>query len=228
MSKSHQHPLSTERKQTTDSIADKAKQAVKFKQELKRKISRVSRWLHIYVSMVSFAIVLFFAVTGITLNHADKFASEQRTQQVKGKLDTSWVNAKDTTHINKLAVVEYFRNQHKIKGDVSEFRIDDSQCGVSFKGPGYAADAFINRQSGEYELSIITTGFVGLINDLHKGRDTGGAWLWVIDISALFMVMVSITGIVLLLFIKKKRVSGIVVAVLGLALFIWLYYACII
>ncbi len=54
----------------------------------------VSRWLHIYVSMVSFAIVLFFAVTGLTLNHADKFAYQQRTQQVKGKLNTQWVKTK--------------------------------------------------------------------------------------------------------------------------------------
>jgi hypothetical protein len=29
----------------------------------------VSRWLHIYLSMASFGILFFFAVTGLTLNH---------------------------------------------------------------------------------------------------------------------------------------------------------------
>ncbi len=187
----------------------------------------VSRWLHIYVSMVSFAIVLFFAVTGLTLNHADKFAYQQRTQQVKGKLNTQWVKTKDTSLINKLAIVEYLRNTNHVKSPVSEFRIDDSQCSVSFKGPGYAADAFINRETGEYDLTIITSGFVGLINDLHKGRDTGAGWLWVIDASAVFMILVSLTGIILLLFIKKKKLSGLLVALVGLLLFLGVYYLCI-
>ena len=31
------------------------------------------RWLHIYLSMFSLAVVLFFSVTGITLNHPDWF-----------------------------------------------------------------------------------------------------------------------------------------------------------
>ncbi len=38
---------------------------------LKRRLAKYSRWLHIYVSMTSFVIVFFFAVTGWTLNHPD-------------------------------------------------------------------------------------------------------------------------------------------------------------
>jgi hypothetical protein len=56
---------------------------------------------------------------------------------------------------------------------VSEFRIDDSQCTVSFKGPGYAADAFINRENGKYELTLLRAGMVGIMNDLHKGEIAG-------------------------------------------------------
>ena len=33
----------------------------------KRRIARTGRWLHIYASMASFAVVLFFAITGLTL-----------------------------------------------------------------------------------------------------------------------------------------------------------------
>ena len=39
----------------------------------KRRTAIAARWLHIYLSMVSFAILFFFAVTGITLNHAEWF-----------------------------------------------------------------------------------------------------------------------------------------------------------
>src|SRR6266700_1748580 len=163
----------------------------------------LTRWLHIYLSMVSFAIVFFFAVTGLTLNHADKFGDQLHSSQEKGKLNVIWVKNPDTTKMARLEIVEYLRTTNGIKAALSDFRIDDAQVGVSFKGPGYAADAFINRETGEYEVTKTSAGFVGIINDLHKGRDTGPAWSVVIDIAAILMTLVSLTGMVLLLFIKR-------------------------
>jgi hypothetical protein len=107
---------------------------------------------------------------------------------------------------------------------MSDFRIDDAQVSVSFKGPGYAADIFIDRKTGAYDITKTTAGFVGVINDLHKGRDTGKVWSVVIDVAAILMSLVSLTGMVLLLFIKRKRVAGLIVAGLGL-FFAYLIYA---
>jgi hypothetical protein len=186
-------------------------------------MAMLSRWLHIYLSMVSFILVFFFAVTGLTLNHADKFGDQTHTDQEKGKLNPGWVKTPDTAKVAKLEIVEYLRNTHRIKAALSDFRIDDTQIGVSFKGPGYAADAFINRETGEYDLTRTSAGFVGLINDLHKGRDTGPAWSMVIDIAAMLMTLVSLTGMLLLLFIKRKRLSGLMIALSG-ALIVYLVY----
>jgi uncharacterized protein len=181
-------------------------------------MAMLARWLHIYLSMISFAIVFFFAITGLTLNHADKFANQLHSVQEKGKLNLNWVNNADTLKIAKLEIVEYLRKNNGIKAAMSDFRIDDAQIGVSFKGPGYAADAFINRQTGEYDLTKTSAGFVGVINDLHKGRDTGAGWSVFIDVSAILLTLVSLSGMLLLLFIKRKRVSGLIVAAFGLLL----------
>jgi hypothetical protein len=181
------------------------------------------RWLHIYLSMLSFAIVFFFAVTGLTLNHAEKFGDEMTTKTEKGGLDGGLVAPKDTTKIDKLRIVEYLRETHHIHAALSDFRIDEDQVSVSFKGPGYAADVFISRPDGKYQLSQTSTGFVGLINDLHKGRDTGHGWSVFIDVSAVVLTLVSLTGMVLLLFLKRRRVAGLVVAALGLIV-AWLVY----
>ena len=182
----------------------------------KRKVARLSRWLHVYLSMISFAIVFFFAVTGLTLNHADKFGHQLHSTQEKGKVEVRWVKTPDTTRIARLEIVEYLRKKNGIKAALSDFRIDDDQIGVSFKGPGYAADAFINRETGEYDVTQTSAGFVGIINDLHKGRDTGPVWSVFIDVAAILMTLVSLTGMLLLLFIKRKRASGLIVAALGL------------
>jgi len=181
----------------------------------KRNTSNWSRWLHIYLSMFSFMILLFFAVTGITLNHTEWFADQQKTTSMNGKLNLQWVSVKDTARIAKLNIVEFLRNTHGIKGAVGEFSIDENQCTISFNGPGYTADAFVNREDGSYEVSETKTGIWGVLNDLHKGRDSGKTWARLIDASAVLMVLVSMTGLIMLFFLKKKRVSGILIMVLG-------------
>ena len=188
------------------------------KQALKRKFAELSRWLHIYVSMFSFAVVLFFSVTGITLNHPDYFAGDMKESRDTGQLQIGWVNNADTNKINKLAIVEQLRKQFSIKAPVSEFRIEEAQCAVSFRGPGYAADAFVDRETGHFEITLLKAGFIGILNDLHKGRDSGSKWAILIDVSAILMILISLTGIILLLYIKRKRIKGIYWAILGLIL----------
>ncbi|WP_211660350.1 PepSY-associated TM helix domain-containing protein [Pedobacter nototheniae] len=186
------------------------------KGKAKKRLAGLSRWLHIYLSMVSFTILLFFAVSGLTLNHADWFTSgKEVVAKDSGAVSLKWVNMPDTSEINKLQLVEYFRNKHQVKGSLSDFRMDDRELSLTFNGPGYLADAFIDRESGKYELSVTRMGAVAVINDLHKGRDSGKAWSWIIDISAVLMTLVSISGIILICFIKKKRLSGFIIAAVG-------------
>jgi hypothetical protein len=190
----------------------------------RRHTAALFRWLHIYLSMVSFAILFFFAVTGLTLNHAEWFSGDKHsTTQRKGQVETKWVKVPDA-QVAKLEIAEQLRRNHGVKGTVSEFRLEESQCSVAFKGPGYSADANIDRETGEYELTETRLGFVAVINDLHKGRDSGSRWSLVIDVSAVLMVLVSVTGTVLLLFLKRRRVSGLIAAVVG-ALLSYLIYA---
>lgn len=191
---------------------------------VKKNVAKLSRWLHIYLSMISFAIVLFFSFTGLTLNHPTWFGAEKQIEEKHtGKLKVQWVNQPDTNKIAKLEIVEFLRGKYKLKGAVSDFRIEDYEVSITFKGPAYSADVFIDREKGNYEVTEIKKGVIALWNDLHKGRDSGKGWSSLIDVSAIFLIMVSLTGLVLLLFIKKKRVSGIVTAVLGLVLSYLIY-----
>ena len=168
--------------------------------------------------MASFGILFFFAVTGLTLNHTEWFGDAQKATQQKGALNTAWMKAPE-----KLEIVEYLRTKHGVHGALSDFRIDDAQLAVSFKGPGYTADTFIDRNSGTYELTETRMGFVAIINDLHKGRDSGKVWGWMIDLSAALMVVVSISGMVLILFLQKRLVTGLVTAAIG-CVFCYLVY----
>ncbi len=192
------------------------------------------RWLHIYLSMFSLAVVLFFSVTGITLNHPGWFFSgAESSREAEGEISPQLLHLKDpgpaeaTTdqarQVAKLEIVEHLRSVHSIRGALADFRVDESECVVSFKGPGYAADAFVDRESGHYRLTETYHGFIAVINDLHKGRDTGPVWSVLIDVSAVLMTLISLTGLVLLFYLKLRRIPGVIVAVIGTFLAIMLY-----
>lgn len=190
----------------------------------RRHFASLFRTLHIYLSMVSFAILFFFAVTGLTLNHAEWFFSgKERVSQHNGKVDPKWASGSDGP-VAKLEIAEQLRKVDHIKGSVAEFRVEEKQCAVVFKGPGYSADVTVSRETGEYEVTETRMGFVAVINDLHKGRDTGRSWSVIIDASAVLMVLVSVTGTVLLFFLKRRRVEGVVVAVAGAAICYLVYW----
>ncbi len=121
----------------------------------------------------------------------------------------------DSRRVVKLEVVEHLRKAHGVRGSVAEFRADEKECVVTFKGPGYAADAFIARESGRYEPTKTLHGLVAVINDLHKGRDAGRAWPAVIDASAIILVAISFSGLALLFYLKRKRIPGLVVVFAG-------------
>lgn len=191
---------------------------------MKRTVAEWSRWLHIYLSMFSFVIVLFFSVTGLTLNHLDWFPEKEVLNELDGRLNPAWVNATDTAKVKKLEIIEFLRASHQVKGQLNDFRIDESECSISFQGPGYTADVFVDRKKGSYHLSERSLGVIAWANDLHKGRDTGQGWKWVIDFSAIFMTVISITGLILLLFIKKKRANGLLWLVLGIGAIALFYF----
>jgi uncharacterized protein len=202
---------------------------------LRIRLVKLALWLHIYVSMFGLAAVLFFSVTGITLNHPDWFfGGAERQQQTEGQLDVKWLHvgtpataAVDgsessaepdrSKEVAKLEVVEHLRKTHSVRGALVDFRVDENECTVSFKGPAYAADAFIDRESGHYNLTETSHGFVAVLNDLHKGRDTGRVWSVVIDVSAVVLTVISLTGLVLIFFLKLRRGPGLVVSLVGAA-----------
>jgi hypothetical protein len=206
---------------------------------LTRKFAAFMRWLHIYLSMFGLATLLFFSLTGVTLNHPEWFqAGPGSTAESQGRMRPEWLRAEPrdsrstdrageaaSGSVKKLEIVEYLRSTHGVRGALADFQVDDQECVVSFKGAGYAADAFIDRDSGDYRITEIRHGPIAVLNDLHKGRDTGPIWSWVIDISAGMLSFASLTGLVLLLYIKRRRRRGLLTGILGtLALAAIAYY----
>jgi len=66
------------------------------------------RWLHIYASMFGLAAVLFFSVTGVTLNHPHWFfASAERSERAEGRLNSRWLRLDDSDPSRQVAKLEW-------------------------------------------------------------------------------------------------------------------------
>lgn len=204
--------------------AERAPQGKRPPRPLSLRVNSLLRWLHTYLSMVGLMAVLFFSVTGITLNHPDwTFGILERRTEVKGNLSPDWV--REGAEVRKLEVVEHLRQQHKFHGKVAEYRTDELECSLSFKAPGYSVDGFIDRKTGDYQFTTSAEGAVAVLNDLHRGRNAGKAWAWLIDISAVMLVLVSITGVGMLLYLKRTRTSALWAGAAGLlvvAILMWI------
>ena len=224
---------------TTDRDDESSVQTLKLstsadsKQKRKRgwyaKSAAAFRWVHIYVSMLGFATLMFFAFTGMTLNHPTWFgASEQTVRDLQGEVPSETINVRtveasptdssdepSTILVDRLGIAEWLRSEHRLRGRVTEFHVDEYECMLVFKSPGYAADIFLDHTNGQYMLTETSTGFMAVLNDLHKGRDSGEEWSLVIDISAVVTMLLSVSGFGLLLYLRRRRTSGILTAVFG-------------
>ncbi|MBB5375217.1 hypothetical protein HNQ07_000661 [Deinococcus metalli] len=171
------------------------------------------RWLHTYTSMISLLVVLFFALTGITLNHPDwVFGTGEVRSELTGTMPVGWIT---DGKVNWLTVAETLRADQNLKGRAGDTRADDREADISFVGPGYSADTVIDLKTGTYTVNVLQQGAVAVMNDLHRGRDTGGAWKWVIDLSGAVLALVAVTGIGILLYMKKTRTQAL--SVMGVA-----------
>ena len=167
--------------------------------------------------MASFAIIFFFAATGLTLNHPTWFQGSVKTREVHGSIKPAELS-------NQAAAIQQIRAAQHLHGALGDdTRLDDSQLTFSFRAPGYTADASVDRQTGAYTVTEVNNGFVALLNDLHKGSDSGKAWHTLIDASAILLLALSLTGLTILWFIYKRRASGLLVAAAGAALCLLVY-----
>ncbi|WMS90778.1 PepSY-associated TM helix domain-containing protein [Pseudoalteromonas sp. HL-AS1] len=188
----------------------------------KRALYSTSRALHIYISTALFFLLILFCVSGIVLNHVDWLKNDKNNGQVTATIPAELVT-KANAQLNTLPTLypeieAYLAKQYSLtKVKSIEWEKEDALVMLDYPLPAGFAYAELDFTTGELKLDYQTGGFLSLIGDLHKGRYTGKVWSWVIDISAVLMILFAITGMIILFQNRKKRLAGIWITVLGVA-----------
>jgi hypothetical protein len=178
------------------------------------------RTLHIYITMFAFLMMMFFAVTGLILNHEALFASaEGEMSEATGIIPVELLNEPD-----RLMVVETLRSTFGATGSLTTFDTEPEALRIELRGPGRRTEAEIDRATGKTTVMIERRGMVIRLDDLHRGKDSGRAWSLVLDVSSVLLFLGSLTGIVMLFALPRRRKLGLAALAAGTVITLAVYF----
>lgn len=164
-------------------------------------------WISAAVSLVG---MLLFAVTGITLNHAASIPATPSVIDRSATLAPSLLHmlkptpkASDAPIPSPVAASVSAAVGLDPTGRAAEW--SDQEVYVAMPRPGGDAWVSVDRTTGAIKSEVTRQGFIALLNDLHKGRNTGLAWRLFLDVFAAGAILFTLTGLMLLQFHAKHR-----------------------
>ena len=190
--------------------------------------ARRSFWLktlhqwHWISAALSLAGMILFAFTGLTLNNAalveaSPTIENQTTTLPERLLAPLAQQPEEVTQAPLPAEVrQWLEDELHIRLGGRDAEFSSGEAYVPMPEPGADAWLAIDLASGDVEYERTDRGWVAYINDLHKGRNTGTAWSWFIDIFAIACLIFALTGLTLLAFHARQRQATWPLASLGL------------
>lgn len=177
--------------------------------------------------------MLLFAFTGITLNHAADIGAQpqvqQQTLQLPAELRATLAPQDDEPENAALppALQQWLGDALDVALPGTAAEWSPEEVYLSLPRPGGDAWLRIERETGSVEYERTDRGWISYLNDLHKGRHTGVAWKWFLDIFSVACLVFCITGLFILKFHATNRPTtwpmvgaGLVVPMLLVILFI--------
>jgi hypothetical protein len=166
--------------------------------QINRNTLSLSRLIHVYVSMALLTLLLFFSVTGITLNHPEWFSENQADiEEVELAVDLKLINSPPLSLEQITQVVEVVEQELALSLTNAVIESTRDELFFSIKKAGENTAITLDLASGELFFERTDYGLWALLNDLHKGRNTSAFWGWIIDITSVLCIVFAISGFIL-------------------------------
>lgn len=176
---------------------------------------RTTRLLHSWLSMAGLLVVLFFAATGLLANNPSwTFGQSPQVVRTEGQLPSSAVSGTP----DFLAISEYLRAYAGATGQVTDYGLSGTSGRISYGGPGVTQTVTFDAGTGAYVMQSTRSGVVALLTDLHRGTNASVTWKVAIDVAAIGLAAIAVTGLVLQLMIARRRRSAMILLAIGVVL----------
>jgi len=125
------------------------------------------------------------------------------------------------------SIVEYVRAKQPLIGRYKSSEVLDGEVMIRLESPAGSTDLWVLLDNGDVEITQKPATTVSLLNDLHRGKNVGTAWHWLIDISAIIIILLSLAGYILFLTIKTRLVTHLLLTACSLSAIILLIWSAI-
>jgi len=177
-------------------------------------LKQLHTWHWISSAMCLIGMILF-AITGITLNHASSIEAKpeivqrqlQLPREILGLVRTSDDANDEKRRLPPSLHAWIAENVSRSFDNDVEAEWSADEIYLAQPRPGGDAWLRIDRRSGAAEYESTDRGWISYLNDLHKGRHTGTAWSWFLDIFAVACLVFCITGLLILKYHATNRPS---------------------
>ncbi|BCU63244.1 hypothetical protein F941_02709 [Acinetobacter bouvetii DSM 14964 = CIP 107468] len=193
----------------------------------RRDFYRHARYVHGWLSAFAFIVLVFFSLTGLLLNHPEWFDPEKDEKTVKIELPEDVLQALQKQENPSNALLAYVRQKEAIVGRYQSSEVLDGEVMIRLESPAGSTDVWALLDTGEVEITQKPASAVSLISDLHRGKNAGAAWSWLIDISAILILALSLAGYILFLSIKSRLVQNLLLTAASLAVLIALIWSAV-
>lgn len=193
----------------------------------RRDFYRHARYVHGWLSAFAFITLLFFSVTGLLLNHPEWFEPAKTEETTKLTLPASVLKSIEQQENPSDTILKYVRQQKNLVGRYQSSEVMDNEVMIRLESPAGATDIFVMADTGETEITQKPASTVSMLNDLHRGKNSGLGWSWLIDISAIIYIVLSLAGYILFLSIKTRLVTHLVLTAVSLAMIILLIWSAV-
>lgn len=170
---------------------------------------RQSRILHAWLSAFAFLVLMFFALTGLLLNHPEWFDAKTDAHEVSLTLSTTQLAALQALENPAESLLQMVRAETTVVGRFKSSEVLEDEVMIRLTSPSGTTDISLLRDTGEIFINIEQATTVSLLNDLHRGKDVGAGWRWLIDISAAIILLLSIAGYVLFFSLKTRKATSL-------------------
>jgi hypothetical protein len=174
------------------------------KAPLKLRFYRQCRIWHGYLSAFAFIALLFFAITGVMLNHPNWFASNEPRSAENLVLTPAQLQEVRASESPAELLTRFVADKTTLYGDYVDGAVAAGQVFVRLRGARGASDIRANLDDGSVRVTVERATTIGLLNALHRGETAGTAWQAYIDIIGGILIAMSLAGYAIFLSMSAR------------------------
>jgi hypothetical protein len=175
--------------------------------------------LHGYVSAAAFLALLFFASTGILLNHPEWMPPRDTVIETERfSLDAAALErARGAGQDEAPALADAVAARATIVGAFASGDIVDGEAVLRFESVRGSSTATVELATGAVEVEVQRADALSILNDLHRGKNAGAAWKLVIDAVGALTIALSLLGFLIFFSLRFRLATSLALVAAGAA-----------